>query len=171
MASSLSTNESFYEACCLPSRLSHWLPPYFFSSSSSFRKMKVEMISLTPLWCVHTDPGTLGNKPECAVGIPGLATGATSCGFVFAAIVLVCKISLLWISRLRSQRRCWLRVYLSAILFFLPFKKNHCQDTVGMGSSVHSLWVISYLLIQFPPLLRINVELMALWCTRSHHLS
>lgn len=148
-----------------------FLLPYFFSSSSSFRKMKVEMISLTLLWCVHIDPGTLGNKPECALRIPGPATGATSCGFVFAAIVLVCNIIATNLSCLWSHRRCWLRVDLSAILFFLPFKKNHCQDTVGMRSSVHSLWVISYLLIQSPPLLRINVELMALWCTWSHHLS
>lgn len=102
----------------------------------------------------HTDPGTLNNKPECAVGIPGLATGATlnglmsqwplvnggnkhpdalPCFVVFAAVVLVCKGSLLGLSCLQSQRCCWLRVYISAILLFLPLKGNPCQDTAGEG--------------------------------------
>lgn len=67
------------------------------------------MICPTPLWCVYTDPGTLSNKLECALGIPGLAAGATLygslpqralvgggkyhsvCFFKFAAVVPVCK--------------------------------------------------------------------------------
>ena len=34
------------------------------------------------LWGMYTDPGTLSNTPECALGISGPAPGAALYGFM-----------------------------------------------------------------------------------------
>ena len=53
-----------------------------FLSSNSLRKMKAKMTCPTLLWGMYTDPGTLSNTPECALGIPGPAPGVTLYGFM-----------------------------------------------------------------------------------------